>query len=76
MEAIPSMVGNVRTLGLYCQIGAGFQRFAIQVNRTGSTLTGIAGNFRTSESKLLADEVDKQRTRVNIPLNLLAVNRH
>jgi hypothetical protein len=67
---------DFRTFGLSGKHGARLHRAAIDMNDAGAALARVAADMRAGETKLIADELDKQRSRLDVGASGLAVDRH
>ena len=54
---------------------AGFDGFAVEIDRTGAAMAGVAADVRPREIQLLAQEMDEQGARLDQCLDGLAVDR-
>jgi hypothetical protein len=64
------------TIGLNRKHRAAFDRRAVQMNDTGAARTRVAADVRSGQSEILAQEMDKQRSRFNRGGMQLAVDGH
>jgi hypothetical protein len=72
---MPSMV-DIRAVRLHGEHCARFDRFAVKIDATGTAVRGVAADMRAGQIQLLAQEVDKQRARLDKRLDRLAVHLH
>ena len=63
--------GAVRLCG---EDRAGLHRIAIEMHGAGAALAGIAADVRARERKLVPQEIDQQRARIDVRGDLLAVD--
>ena len=66
-------VGAVR---LDREHGAGFHRLAVEIDRAGAAMAGLAADMRAGDVLLIAQEVDKQGSRLDQSFDGLAVHLH
>ena len=59
------MVTISRAVRLNRELGAGFNRETIQVDRAGAALAGVAPDMRPGETGDLANEVHEEQSRLN-----------
>src|SRR5262249_9835811 len=64
-------IGAVR---LHGEHGARLHRLAVEIDRAGAAVAGLAADMRTGEVELLAQEVDQQGARLDQRLDALAVH--
>src|SRR5690349_20007729 len=67
---------NLRALGLYREQGAALDGVAVYEDDAGAALAGLAADVRPGETQVLAQELNQQRSGLDIALNRLAVHRH
>ena len=67
---------NVCARGLDREHGAGFDRPAVDIDRAGAAMGGVAADMRAGEAEVLAQVVDEQRPRLDGGRHRLAVDRH
>ena len=65
----------LRTVRLRGQYRARFDRVAIDQHRAGAALPGVATDVRAGQAQLIADEIDQQRTRIDVGCRRLAIDR-
>src|SRR3954463_4104270 len=68
--------GDRRPVGLDGEQRAGFDRAAVEVDRAGAALAGVAADLRAGQAEAVPDEVDEQRPRLDVGFPLDAVDGH
>ena len=63
-------------VGLQGQHGAGFDRFAVDVNNAGSALARVAADMGSGEAQLLSQEVHQKGAGFDLTARRLAVDGH
>src|SRR6185369_7136080 len=67
--------GYLRSIRLRGEDRARLDRIAIDQDGAGAALPGIATDMRSSQTQLVADEIDQQRTRIDVRGGYPAVDR-
>jgi hypothetical protein len=67
--------GYLRSIRLRGENRARLDRIAIDQDRAGAALPGIAANVGASQAEIIANEIDQQRTRIDVGGCCLAVDR-
>jgi hypothetical protein len=67
--------GYLRSIRLRGENRARLDRIAIDQDRAGTALTGVATDVRAGEAEIIANEIDQQRTRIDVGGCCLAVDR-
>ena len=63
------------SIGLQSELGAGFDRDAVDVDDAGAALAGVAADMGAGQSEFFAQQFDEQRAGLDLDCVLLAVNR-
>ena len=67
--------GDVRTVCLQGQHGAGLDRIAVKQDRAAAALAGVATHMGASEAELLSQDVDQQSPLVDLQAMGLTIDR-
>src|SRR5215468_51461 len=67
---------DLPAVGLHSEYRAGLHGPAVEENGAGAAVAGIAADVRTCEPKDLPDQVHEEETRLDVRLELLAVDGH
>ena len=59
---------NLATIRLHGKYGTGFHRPAIQKDRAGTAVCGVAANMRSGERQDVTDEMDQEKPRLYLSL--------
>ena len=69
------MVMTLRAGGLRGQHGAGLHRLAVDMDDAGAALRGVAADMGAGQAEILAQEMDEQRSVLDIGRHSFAVHR-
>src|SRR5262245_1003530 len=65
---------DLGTLGLNGEHRAALYRLAVEIDRTGAAMGGVAADVRASQIEMFAEVVDEQRARLNEAVDLMAIH--
>ena len=72
--AMPSIVVIEAPFGLDGEHGATLHRLAVEIDRAGAAMGGVAADMGAGQIQVLADKVDQHRARLDQSLDLAAVD--
>jgi hypothetical protein len=72
--ASPSIRQHRGAVRLRGEDGAGLHGIAIEMHGAGAALAGVAADVRARERKLVPQEIDQKRARIDVRGDLLAVD--
>ena len=65
---------NLATIGLESEYGAGLDAFAVQQDRAGAAVAGVAANVCAGQAELFAQQLHQQGPRFDFARVLLAID--
>src|SRR6516225_9908769 len=76
LERVQRSVDGGHAFDLHGEHSAGFNRPAVDVDRAGPAMRGVAADVRAGQVQMLAQIVDEQRARLDFRRDGAAVDRH